>query len=196
MMYTPVLMCESKHLELVQAIVAAIELRSRAGGKTTIQKVKAHSNVTGNENADKLATQMAEGEHTSAPIMETVSNIPYASVAWLANAPAQMNGTSSYDLNAATKGLLLPSLQAGQSNETQYVLLNRDALLLADAALSNHMWAAAGVTFLTCMYVFKLRWGLTYTGKKAFLYKRAATSACPLCQEEEGYARYTCSCPT
>lgn len=186
-------MKESKHLEMLQAIAMALKLRAKAGGTTTIHKVKSHSGVEGNDQADKGAADMAKGHPASEPAFEPSTNIPYQTVAML----AYETGDSPMffdNLTAAPKKFLSPALQAGRSNDTMYVKLNREALLMADGKLSFHQWVDPTVPHQTCRHAYMAIWGLPWNQKKAFRYNRAANSTCPLCPEEDGTTHMYSAC--
>jgi len=186
MIYSPSLLTESKHLEILQAIVSAITLRALAGARTSILKVKSHSGVAGNEHADKAASDMAKGHPASIPYTEPTTSTPYQTVAWPAK---ESEGDSHFffeNLTAAVKTHLRPELQSGQTKETLYVTLNREALRLTDPGISNHMWEDSSISHQSCIHTFKLRWGLIWNRKKAMMCKKVSDARCPLCTEEDG----------
>lgn len=82
MVYEPARMKQSKHRELLENIVTAIELRCAAGSLTTIQKVKSHAGIKGNEKPDQAAGDMSRGHPACEPNFEASTNKPYQKVAW------------------------------------------------------------------------------------------------------------------
>jgi len=194
MVFAPERVRESKHLELLKAIVEALELRSGAGSKTTIQKVKAHSGIVGNDQADKYASDMAKGRPASKPCIEPSTEVPYESVAWPAKASVDGPHIFFDNLTASVKGHLIPALQAGQSNETLYVQLNRSALALAHEGYSGHMWEDPSISHGARMQTFRLRWGLTWNRRQAARCNKALSSTCPLCTMEDGCTHIFSEC--
>lgn len=200
MMYQPTRMLESKHLPLLEAIVQAIQDRSTAGGKTTIQKVKSHIGIMGNEEADKAASAVAKGLTPATDcVQEWVTPLAYQSITWPATCPDSEgdNGDTYYcnDLSPAIKSHLMPTLQAGKTNNSLYVQLNKKVYENAHAGHSNFMWnKGSNVPFQTIKMVFQARWGTTYHQGRAVQFKQRDRStgmplsnpACRLCGRPDG----------
>lgn len=200
MMYTPARMLESKHHTLAAAIKARLLTRSAAGANTWIQKVKSHAGVVGNEEADKAATAVAKGHiHASECVQEPSSSLAYQTIAWVAKRQEEGADTNGpyflNDLSAAIKGHLMPTLQAGQCNDTLYVQLNRQAASHAHTKHSNYMWEkSSNITFRNACQVLKMRWGQTFNQKRAVQFKLKdkttglplTSSACLMCGKADG----------
>jgi len=80
MMQRPSHMCAHLHRDLLKDIVALLKSRSSQGRHTTMARVKAHSGVAGNEEADKIAKRAAST--TQRDRMVSVGNDPFADRYW------------------------------------------------------------------------------------------------------------------
>lgn len=208
MLYRPTRMLESKHLPMLEAITEAILARSTAGGKTKIQKVKSHSGIQGNDDADKAAAAVAKGSTPASEcIQEWVTPQAYESITWPATLPPTNTDAEGLyfcsDLSASLKSHLMPTLQTGKTNNTLYVQLNKKVSQTAHATHSNSMWdRTSNVPFKTAKMVFKVRWGLTYHQGRAvqFKHKDKSTGApltdasCLLCGRPDGPVHIFAGC--
>ena len=195
-MHRPALMHSSKYREMLLSIVEALKVRAMAGGSTTLQKIKSHSDIQGNEHADRAAvkTAKAETETGDTLIRDDSHNIPYQTIAWPAHPAGPNDQHPDYFTNstAAIKTHLMTQLQAGRSNRSLFVELNEEANKLAHKKHSNYMWEPSSRTpALTVRRTWMLRWGLTFTNQTACRWKIkrngvAATTTCPLCPGQDG----------
>ena len=126
---------ESKHKALVRAIAERIIIRARMQVRTTVVKVKSHSGIIGNDQADELAHAAAETPMDTDPNV----NIPggFQDCFWptvlsevkdneTRQNPNNEPARTASNLNIALKNAARPRFQTGLTNETQYVRIWRD----------------------------------------------------------------------
>jgi ribonuclease HI/exonuclease III len=191
MAWEPHLMRQSKHRHLLARIVELIVARSKAGRRTSLHKVPAHSGVLGNEEADAAATSMARGEASEDQcFQEPTTSDPYNDMVWIGRVSTTEDGQTEVfyvsDLTSSLKRLVHPECQDGFCNKTGvYAEANKQTTLISSQIHSTHAWTSSEVSFKALLTTLKARWGQLYNQKLAVRYHLAATDACPLCGQHD-----------
>ena len=168
---------DHKHRALVTAIVDRLQLCT---GRVRLVKVKAHSGVSGNEEADKLAKAAAEGNHT-VTWQSPDERVPF----WLTSRDADGAETRATNLrkdavNAATTARLA-ALQRTlpRSNAAKWATRAKDDRLLA--AQSNLFRHLPYITTAQFRAVMQLRCNVWIGNAMLHRWRRAASPRCPHC---------------
>ena len=81
MLDKPHMMRESKHRAMVDQIVQILTQRAMAGGHTYLKKVRSHTGIHGNEEADRLAKEATDPK-TPIDIHVTHGETAHEGMAW------------------------------------------------------------------------------------------------------------------
>jgi ribonuclease HI len=207
---TPKTLLLSKHRELLREIARVIEVLATRGQDIHLIKVKAHTGVLGNEAADQLAKQTAQGQVPNGVACKHVheGRTPYQDLYWPATPPNALSPTPGYlgNLTDALHKAVLPGNATGGANIGIYAQLWATTATHMEGAASNHMWTATGVTHAARRATLQARFGVLYNAKIAarmhLPYAPCPTPAtarglCPLCGAEDsiGHILGGCSHP-
>ena len=209
--YHPSRTRENKHRDLLQDIAIHIINRHNAAATTRLLKVRSHSGIIGNDEADTLAKEATTGYNVIGPVKtgeHAHLNMHWPSV----QPPKSINGDQPprHPANNLTKGIKanLPTpLHTGHANTTgiySSMWEQANPFLLPQA--SNRFWQSTDMKWWQKIQIHKARWGRLWTRKLAYRYKRpygTSTSPpsddnCPLCrkaQDGAGHILAGCSHP-
>lgn len=177
MLRKPYLLRESKHLAILTCIRTLLLARAQHGYHTHIYKVKSHSGVRGNDEADKGAVRVAKGE-SRPDCKEDSDNEPYRRLWWIS-----LGEWFAANLTGAIKRNVEQQTAPGHTKSTLYGQLWEAAAPSLDAKASNSMWTDSVVRFTNALQVHKARWGHLFNQKLAARYGLVppGMTACPLC---------------
>jgi ribonuclease HI len=194
---------ENKHRDLLQDIAIHIIQRHNAAATTRFLKVRSHSGIEGNDAADILAKEAANGNDVIGPVR--VGEQAHLNMHWPSvQAPRSKNGDQAprHPANNLTQGIKanLPThIHTGQANTTgvySSMWEQANPLLLPQA--SNRFWQSTDIKWWQKIQIHKARWGRLWTRKLAYRYKRpygASTrppsdDLCPLCRKAQDGASH------
>ncbi len=128
---------------------------------TTFLKVKSHSRIEGNELADQLANEAAEGSWS---YDNDIGSMPYSDLTWPSmEIPGNdKEGPSLHyvnNLNVALKQQAATGLSDGHANSTIYTKAWADTCGRLSTPASNHMWADTHVTDAEIRTALRFRYG-------------------------------------
>lgn len=171
MVRSPDTMTECKQRHLLLYILESITGGSQQGWHTTNGKVKSHTGVRGNEEADRCAAEAAEGDpchHYTELCNESTGYLH----SWQQE-PGLEPGTSRplNDLTHDVRAHVMSVVGGGTLPHTTYTNSRSQVNDVSHKAASNHMWNA-GVLFSTIRNIFKIRYGLQYTAQTARKWKK------------------------
>jgi ribonuclease HI len=198
-----------KHRALAEAIAERLQERKQAGGHTALIKVKAHSGIQGNEQADKLAKTAAEycaGLPTGLRTHDrtTLGAEPRRGCWWPQRRTATQDGTTVWhNVNNLTTDLKQAccasgELRLGHSNrESIYAKAwgktADDGLPEANKML-NH---PSGSNYPPWRAALKVRTGTMWTAKLAARYRVRGCdplARCPACKAPDGITHRLMEC--
>ena len=212
---------EGKHCKLIAAVVACILQRAANGWTTRVVKVKSHSGITGNEEADRLACQAADEPLLNNRIVDIGG--AFDDLIWpLVDAPttpAQPENEGADDsvepphtpsnekwlasnLNIALKNSARARLQTGMTNETQYVQIWKDIRGALDLKASNAFWHNKAISHPAIRQTLRARYGVLHHMGQAFKMRRpylpglpvARSKRCPCCDQEDSTTHILNAC--
>eukprot|EP00798_Chlamydomonas_sp_ICE-L_P014832 gene14832-biopygen23857 len=209
--YHPSRTRENKHRDLLQDIAIHIINKQNAAATTRLLKVRSHSGIIGNDEADTLAKEATTGYNVIGPVKtgeHAHLNMHWPSV----QPPKSINGDQPprHPANNLTKGIKanLPTpLHTGHANTTGiYASMWEQANPFLLPQASNRFWQSTDMKWWQKVQIHKARWGRLWTRKLAYRYKRpygTSTSPpsddnCPLCrkaQDGAGHILAGCSHP-
>ena len=171
---------------ILDAIVKMLQIRTEV---TTLHKVRAHANITGNEQADKLAKQGCTLEHrNAAEIYEHAHPTPYYLQKnwWHSMHETPYKGPirhlGKYTLkHDKTRNL---TIIATQTHQLHKWLTNKDI----DKTLSNDFWNHPAITDkqISCLVKFRTGQYMGHARKQLFFGRTAYPShTCPICNSHE-----------
>jgi ribonuclease HI len=194
---------ESKHSALLQRIAEAICLRAEKGYHTRIFKVRSHTGVEGNEQADKVAGEAAKGEKKPRQCPGAGDN-PHGSRVWAATRPKASTLREGApkpppiylsDLGKAARVVVAPTASTGSFGNTGlYATLWTDARPRHNGEASGSFHRDTGVTWPQRQHTMLARWGMLYNQKLAHRYGRAPNDQCPRCGQPDSVGHLLGGC--
>jgi ribonuclease HI len=189
------------HADLTRRTAELMLERAERGVATHLLKVKSHTGILGNEEADKAAKKAAQW-----PILceyTTPAHNPFEGKTWLvyesspatADRPPQQRAVAN--LGRGLKQAIRAATKLGFSRRTEYVRYWQDTYADpegAHPASSNLFWTNSQITHGNKVLVLKARSGTLYNQKLAHRYKRAATDRCPLCGQPDSVGHILGGC--
>ncbi len=188
-----------KHRHLLNKILKeATEIIEHHPIDIHIWKVRGHSNIHGNEMADKAAGTAAKqnmaGEQCEMEVDEHTD--PYCDIHWAEYVHTEDDGTEQWryvsDLNKHLRGEIRTHLGCGNCKEGQYSrawdVITPDIYQAAMIA----QWRRCN--YATMRQVTKARAGHIYNKKHAVWFGKACDSSCPLCGEPDSTTHILSRC--
>ena len=199
MLDKPHLMQESKHRELVEKLVQTLAQRAMAGGHTYLKKVRSHTGIHGNDEADRLAKEATD---SNMPIDThiTVGEEAHAGMMWpslreeipaegATPGPPAHRWRQASNLTADIKNKAPTTHSTGYSNLDGIYASNwKETTPTLHKASSSGYWKSHNTTWWERRTIMQLRWGHFFTMKLAFRWhasyagKPATSAFCPLCK--------------
>ena len=181
--HAPHKMTTHRHCGLLTAVVRTLKIRNSAGLETTLQKVRAHVGVDGNEKADKLAKGATEGTTlTEADEYQTPDeNIP--GFTWMKmgadnKLSAIKDGPELFNVAQAVRIAQLVA-DKPKSRAAKWAARSASDGLMGDA--SNKFRHLPGIKRATRNAVIRVRADRFIGNAILKLWGKATSSACPHC---------------
>jgi ribonuclease HI len=204
MLDTPHQMKESKHRVVVEQLVQILAQRAMAGGHTYLKKVRSHTGIHGNDEADRLAKE-ATDPNMPIDTHTTHGETAHEGMAWPSHkeditpaGPAFGPHTpicrwrQAANLTADIKNKAPPSHTTGYANTGGvYAKLWETANPKLHKPSSHRYWNDTSTTWSQRINILKLRWGKFWNKKLACRYhmryatdtKPAHDANCPICKQ-------------
>ena len=204
MMDKPDMMRESNHKAVVEQLVQTLAQRAMAGGHTYLQKVRSHTGIYGNDEADRLAKEATDPQM---PIDTHVTHgeIAHEGMAWpsikeatqgegpaCGAPPPAYQWRQAANLTADIKNKAPPSYKMGYANtDGTYATIWKRALPQLHKPSSSRYWHDPNTTWSQRINILKLRWGKFWNKKLAHRYRMsyardphpAHDANCPICNK-------------
>ena len=180
------------HKQVLAEIATCIAQRQEAGALTTLSKVKAHTGVEGNEQADQhanLARDTGNTHHT----ME-ICNTPYDSLYWphrYTTSHGRGHWTTQAHLQQATP------LAPVQHLTTRKIGIYQSAWTATEQHLVPNCKSYIHHSDIPSSWrhtVMRYRTGCLYTQKTAYRLKHSTNALCPLCKEPDSAGHMLGAC--
>jgi hypothetical protein len=204
MLDKPHMMRESKHKALVEQLVQILARRALAGGHTYLKKVRSHTGIHGNDEADRLAKEATDPK-MPIDMLVTHGEIAHEGMAWPStreeieeDRPAFGAHTPIYrwrqaaNLTADIKNKAPPSYNTGYANtEGIYATNWKKVTPTLHKTSSSQYWHDPNTSWSERINIFKLRWGKFWNKKLAHRYRMryardpnpAHNANCPICNK-------------
>jgi ribonuclease HI len=192
-------MREHRHQNLLNHIVELITQRETT---TTLYKVKAHTGITGNETADAMAKQVANGANPEGTLHDVPESNLRREKYWVKH-----KAIPTPD-NPNPQAKTLPTLDQHLRNAVhqQHKLGMADQSTIYYSSWKNtmpHMLAAESNAFMTKQTVttkerrtaLQYRCGQLYNNKLGMRWGHVTTDNCPLCGRPDGGHHIASGCP-
>jgi ribonuclease HI len=209
MIHDPTTASRSIHSELLKSIQDHLIQRILQGAHTTLCKVRSHTGIYGNDQADILAKQAAEHpNHTR--YTDNTGEIPRHNMYWPTVQPPRT------PTGETPPHILAPNLTQGISSNLptschigQHPLKGIYATTWAENTphqlphSSNKFWTSTKIQHKTKFHILKARWGRLWNRKLAYRWKMpyansthpATSSSCPICHTcEDGAGHILAGC--
>ena len=194
----PLRMTESKHRELLEAIVKQLMRRAQRSCTTRILKVRSHSGIRGNDEADAIAKRAALAPHL-AIIHETGQQayrdmtwptVPMTTVTRPNCPPGPPPRRATANLTKAIKTGAPRSAHLGNANTDGIYAQNWESTTPTLHKDSSHFWQMP-VPWSTKITTLRLRWGHFWNRKLAYRYRLKyghepsppTNCTCPICHQ-------------
>ena len=195
--YAPDLQMENKHRVLMLEVAKRFIRRAQDGRHTTLVKVKSHTGIKGNDQADELA-QKAATEPGTIDDLVTIGGA-FDGLYWLGKEQEEPGQSDDHEvflvsnLNHALKDAARPRYQTGLTNETRYVTIWKAVREDLSLKASNAFWGCSAVSTAARKQVLRARYGILHHMGQAYKMRRpylpglpvARNKKCPLCGEED-----------
>jgi ribonuclease HI len=202
---------EHKHAPMLVAIRALLLSRASLALHTTLQKVRAHSGLHGNDRADHAATAAALDP------LSCTSTVPDGLNGYLASLPAwpcalpppsdpQAQPRLLADLGRAVTSHILrtnPGVAAGVHLAKHYSSVQEAASSASEPCVGDWVWRTSSCPWRALRLVLLVRFGVLWTARRALLLNlpyvlpggAVTTGACPLCGAPDSAGHILGSCP-
>jgi ribonuclease HI len=204
MLDRPHQMQESKHRVVVEQLIQVLAQRAMAGGHTYLKKVRSHTGIHGNDEADRLAKEATDPKM---PIDTHVihGETAHEGMAWPSHKtqitpagpafgphPHMHRWTQAANLTADIKNKAPHSYTTGfASKEGVYAKLWEKTNPQLHKPSSHRYWKDPNITWSQRITILKLRWGKFWNKKLAYRYRMryaadpnpAHDANCPICKQ-------------
>ena len=180
MLDKPHMMRESKHRALVEQIVQIMAQRAMAGGHTYMKKVRSHTGIHGNDEADRLAKEATDPKM---PIDTHVTHgeIAHEGMAWPSTReeipafgpePPKYRWRQAANLTTDIKNTAPPSYDTGYAKTDGVYATNwKKTTPTLHKASSSRYWYDPDTPWSVKINILKLRWGKFWNKKLAHRYR-------------------------
>ena len=190
---------ESKHREVLHQIVQLLGARALQGAHTRLYKVRSHSGIAGNDQADRLAREAAQLPGT-VDYTTHLGEQAYEGMYWpRVHLPDTNTHQLAPNLTQGIKTHLPPCTQRGPTRKAGvYTTLWDDQLPTLDRGASSQFWTSQAVKAPLKLQLMRARWGNLWTKKRAYRCRQkyagsalpANSDKCPICEQAQDGASH------
>ena len=181
---------ESKHREVLHHIVQLLGTRAMLGSHTYLYKVRSHSGIAGNDQADRLAKEAAQTPN-AANYTTHLGEQAYEGMYWpQIHIPATDTNQLAPNLTQGIKTHLPPCTQRGPTRKAGVYTNLWDAQLpTLDRSASSQYWTNPAIKGSLKLQLMRARWGNLWNKKRAYRCRMsyagselpATSDMCPIC---------------